>query len=253
MKLDFFDVNVWIGGLMNDNLGISITVEELIKKMSSLNIKKAIAYHIYQRDAHPDFGNKVLVDEIFDKPFLYGLLTLLPFQTAEVERLEFSKLKSQRIVGFILFPKRHNYILDRITFGNFLSELEYRRFPVFFDLYSGFSVDYEGIYNILKDFPNLVCILCNLGIWNTDRYTWPLLDRFQNVYLESSFLSLYEGGLEETVKRFGGERILFGSGYPERYIEASMLQLIHSDISEEDKEKIAYKNIERIIGEIRYE
>jgi len=253
MKFEFFDANVWIGRLMNDKLNISITSEELVRKMESLEIKKAVVYHIYQRDLHPEIGNKVLIDEIANKPSLYGLLTILPSQMEETKNINFRELKMQKIIGFTFFPKRHNYLLNKITLGDFLSELEYRKFPIFLDLLSGFSVDYQDVYSLLNDFPNLVCILCNLGIWNSDRYTWPILDKFPNVYLESSFLSLYEGGVEETVKRFGGSRVVFGSGYPERYMEASMLQLIHSEIGEDEKEKIAHKNIEKIIGEIKYE
>ncbi len=253
MRLEFFDVNVWIGNLMGDKYGISITSEDLVRKMASLNIKRAIVYHIYQRDIHPDVGNKILIDEISNKPSLYGILTVLPFQIREIKDIDFGELKHQKIVGFTFFPRRHNYLLNKITFGDFLSELEYRRFPVFFDLLSGFSVNYQDVYDILNDFPKLVCILCNIGIWNSNRYTWPILDKFPNVYIDSSLLSLYEGGLEETVKRFGGRRIVFGSGYPERYIEASILQLVHSEISEKDKERIAYSNIENIIEEIKYE
>jgi predicted TIM-barrel fold metal-dependent hydrolase len=253
MEIKFIDTNIWIGKLMNDKNGVSVTTDQLIKKMEELHVEKAIVYHISQRDVHPDFGNEVLINEISDKPKLYGILTVLPFQTEEIRENIFKNLKEKKIVGFNFFPKRHNYIIDKITFGDFLSYLEDKRFPVFFDILSGFSVDYKDLYLILRDFPKLICILCNVGIWNTNRYTWPLLEKFENVYLESSLLSLNEGVIEETVKKYGSERIVFGSGYPERYIEASILQILHSDISDNDKEKICYKNIERIIKEIKYE
>lgn len=253
MKMEFFDVNVWIGKFMNDEKKISVSSEELIEKMKSLNIKKAIVYHISQRDVHPDFGNMTLIKEISDKEELFGILTLLPFQTDELKIYSFKELKEKKIVGFNFFPKKHNYIIDKITFGEFFEEIEERKFPIFFDIMSGFSVDFKDLYSLLKDFPKLVCILCNPGIWNTDRYTWPLLEKFENVYLESSLLSLNEGSLEETVKKFGSDRILFGSGFPERYFESSILQLVHSEIEKKDKEKIAFKNIEKIIREIKYE
>ncbi|MCM8762403.1 MAG: hypothetical protein NC905_07605 [Candidatus Omnitrophica bacterium] len=64
---------------------------------------------------------------------------------------------------------------------------------------------------------------------------------------------LNEGSLEERVKRFGGERVVFGSGYPERYMEASILQLVHSEIEEQEKRNIAYRNIERVIKDLKYE
>ncbi|MCX8082738.1 MAG: amidohydrolase family protein [bacterium] len=253
MKLKFFDVNVYIGKRMDDPRDIYISSEQLVHKIKSLNIEKSIVYHISQRDGHPDTGNKILIKEISDKPQLYGILTVLPFQTGEIEKFNFKELKDNKIVGFNFFPKKHNYLLNRITFGDFLAEIEHRHFPVFFDIMSGFSVGWEEIYSLLENFPELVCILCNPGIWNTDRYTWPLLEKFHNVYLESSLLSLNEGSIEETVKKYGAERVIFGSGYPERYIEGAVLQLIHSKIAEKDKEKIAYQNIKRIIDNIKYE
>ncbi|MCM8785538.1 MAG: amidohydrolase family protein [Candidatus Omnitrophica bacterium] len=253
MVSKFFDVNVWIGKFTNDERKISVSVEQLISKMTCLKIEKAIVYHISQRDVHPQIGNEKLIKDISDKQQLYGILTILPLQTNEVKIYSFKQLKEKKIVGFNFFPKKHNFILDEISFGDFLSELEQRNFPVFFDIMSGLSVDYRDIYTILKTFPKLTCILCNPGIWNRDRYTWPLLEKFSNIYLESSLLSLYEGGLEETVKRYGSERIVFGSGFPERYFESSILQLVNAEIEKEDKEKIAYKNIEKIIKEIEYE
>lgn len=253
MKLEFFDVNVYTGKRMDDPRDIYVSAEQLIQKMKSLNIKKAMVYHILQRDGHPEAGNEKLIKEISDKPELYGILTVLPFQTGEIKKFNFKKLKDKKIAGFNFFPKKHNYLLNRITLGDFLSELEDRKFPVFFDIASGLSVGWDDIYSLLCDFPKLTCILCNPGIWNTDRYTWPLLEKFPDVYLESSLLSLNEGSLEETVKNFGAERIVFGSGYPERYPEGAILQLIHSEIKAVDKEKIAYENIERIIRNIKYE
>ena len=197
MILEFFDVNIWFGNLMNDKLKISVSLKQTEKKMDELNIKKAIVYHISQRDVHPEFGNEILINEISNKEKFYGIYTLLPFQTEEIKKIDFKELKKKKIVGFNFFPKKHNYILSKTTFGEFLSEVEYRNFPVFLDIS---FCDYNNVYEILNDFPNLTCILCNLGIWNTDRFTWPLLEKYPNVYLESSLLSLQEGGIEETVK-----------------------------------------------------
>ncbi|MCX7916704.1 MAG: amidohydrolase [bacterium] len=235
MDCKFFDVNIWIGKPMNDEKNISVTVEETMEKMSFLNIEKAIVWDISQRDVHPQIGNEKLIKEISNKEQFYGVLTLLPFQTDEIKIYSFKELKEKKIVGFNFFPKKHNFILSKISFGEFLAELENRKFPIFLDVMSGFSVDYRDVYSILSDFPKLTCILCNTGMWNTDRFTWPLLEKFPNVYLESSLLSLNEGSLEETVKKFGAERIVFGSGFPERYFESSIAQLTHAKISKGDK------------------
>ncbi len=65
--------------------------------------------------------------------------------------------------------------------------------------------------------------------------------------LNQASFSLEEGGMEATVKRFGSERIVFGTGFPVQYQKASILQLAQADISDRDKENIASKNLERIL------
>ena len=102
-----------------------------------------------------------------------------------------------------------------------------------------------------SEFPNLTCILCDIGIWGVDRYSWPLLEKYPNLYLETSLLSLENYGLEATVQRFGSDKLVFGSGFPERYPESAMLQLLHADISEYDKKKIAGLNLENLIAKVK--
>jgi hypothetical protein len=67
MKLKFFDVNIWFGNLRDDKFRISVSLKQIEKKMDELNIKKAIVYHISQRDVHPEFGNEILIKEIGNK------------------------------------------------------------------------------------------------------------------------------------------------------------------------------------------
>lgn len=253
-KLEFFDVNVWIGKPTKKFLEISLSVDELIKKMDSLKIKKAVVWHIAQQDAGPIVGNEILYEKIAEKPRLFGIWPILPPQTNEIKSGNFFiNMKKNRIIGVKPFPKKHNFLLNSVTFGDFLSKLEERRIPLFLDILSNQCVDFKDVYEIMKDFPYLTSILCNIGLWNTDRYTWPLLEKFPNFYLESSLLSLQEGGIEATVKRFGGAKIVFGTGFPERYMESSILQITHAEISDEDKRKIAFENLENLIKKIRYE
>ena len=81
-----------------------------------------------------------------------------------------------------------------------------------------------------------------------DRYTYPLLKAYPNVHVETSMLSIEDGGVEEMVKRFGAARLVFGTGFPKRYAEAAMLQLTHADIGDADRQAIAADNMLRLIG-----
>ena len=160
-------------------------------------------------------------------------------------------MKENRIAGLLAFPERNRFLLNRITFGSFLDELTERQIPLFLTIGEG-GLNFASLHELLDDFPALTCILCNIGIWGVDRFTWPLLEKFPRFYLESSLLSLEDGGVEAAVKRFGAERIVFGTGFPERYMEAPILQLLHAEIPESAKKKIASENLEHILNTASY-
>ncbi|HRV04674.1 MAG TPA: amidohydrolase family protein [Candidatus Ratteibacteria bacterium] len=249
MKLDFFDVNTFIGRPMNGIFKPAKTGTDLVSEIRSQNISKAITWHILQYECSPEKGNRTLVEEISGHPELYGCWTILPPQTGEIITKDFfRKMKENKIVALNVFPEWHRFILNRISFGEFLDELIERKIPLLLTMDRA-CLSWELLYGLMKEFPELTCILCDIGIWGVDRFTWPLLEKFPNFYLETSLLSLEEGGLEATVKRFGAERIVFGTGFPVRYPKAAILQLAYADISDEDKEKIASENLENILQE----
>lgn len=247
MKLDFFDSNVFIGRPTNGQFGSVSTSDQLLNEMDRQGISKAIVWHIFQYEGSSVEGNKILAEQVSQSERLYGCWTILPPQTQEVIKGDFfKKMKENKIVCLNAFPEWHRFILDSVAFGSFLSELSERKIPLFLTM-GRICITWEGLYKLMRDFPRLTCVLCDIGIWAVDRYTWPLLEKFENFYLESSRLSLEEGGIEATVKRFGSERIVFGTGFPVQYQKASVLNLTHADIAEVDKENIALKNLEKIL------
>ncbi|MBU4286359.1 MAG: amidohydrolase, partial [Verrucomicrobia bacterium] len=178
---------------------------------------------------------------------LFGCWTILPPQTGEVITPDFfRRMQRNRIIALRAFPDHHRYLLNRVVFGKFLDEVTERRIPLMLSVEKA-SGGWPAIYNFLAEFPNLTCILCDLGIWNSDRYTWPLLENYPNIFLETSLLALEDAGIEETVTRYGAERLLFGSNFPERYLEAATLALLHAAIPAADKRKIASANLEKLI------
>ena len=57
---------------------------------------------------------------------------------------------------------------------------------------------------------------------------------------------LTHGGYEEVVKRFGSERLLFGSHMPFTEPGSSAAAILYADIDDKDKKNIAYKNFNRL-------
>lgn len=252
-KLKFFDANLYVGKSLTGNYKPATSSKQLIKMLDDIGIEKALVWHISQRDYDSHKGNETLIKFIEGEKRLFGCWTILPPQTREMpQKKEFFKLmKQNRIFALRVFPNinNHRFLLNRVVFGKLLDEICERKIPLMLSIENGIS--WEEIYSILKEYPNLVCVLCDTGVWPTDRYFRPLIETYSNVYIETSLISIGDGIMEKLVCEYGSKRLLFGSGFPERIPEASMLQLIHSNISNKDKEKIASKNIEKLISEVK--
>lgn len=250
MNLRFFDANLCLGLPPQPAYKPVATAREMQRIMAGAGVQKALVWHIAQREYAASEGNRLLAGAIAGRNNLYGCWTILPPQTGEVLAPDFfRRMKSKRIVALRAFPALHNYMLNRAVFGNFLEEVSARRIPLMLSIEK--SCGWSAVYSLLEEFPDLTCILCDTGIWNSDRWTWPLLEKYPNVYLESSLLSLEDAGLEETVKRYGAGRVVFGSNFPERYIEAAQLAVLKADIPPAARKQIAGGNMEGIIRRVR--
>lgn len=253
MNLDLFDVNVFMGQPATRIFEPAGTVPKLLSGLDDAGIRRAVVWHIAQRDYSPVDGNPLLSEAIAGEERLFGCWTILPPQTREVIREDFfPSMKANRIVCLRAFPDIHKFLLNKTSFGKFLGEISARRIPLLLSMLnrSEGGITWDGVYKLMEDFPNLTCILCDLGSWATDRYTWPLLESYPDVYLETSLVSMGAGNLEATVRRFGAERLVFGSSFPLRYPRASILSLMHSDIPDDDKQKIASVNLDSLISRV---
>lgn len=251
MTLKLFDVNIFLGHPARGVFKPISYAPELLKEMDSLGVKKALVWHIAQYDYSPAEGNRLLVQAITGMNRLLGCWTILPPQTREVINDDFfTQMKKNRIFGLRVFPDFHRFVLNRVVFGNFLKEIAERRIPLLLSLERP-GISWSSVYQLMEEYPTLTCILCDIGSWGANRYTWPLLETYPNFYIETSGLSAAEGGIEAMVGRFGSARIIFGTGFPEKYAQGPMLELLHCPIPDSDKEKIASGNLERLISLVK--
>ena len=249
--MEFFDGNVAMGLPFNGGYQPAETADELLREMDNRGIQKALVWHCAQTNNFPGDGNRLLAEGIAGRERLWGCWTILPPVTGEVITPDFfAAMKRDRIAVLRAFPERHRFLLNRMVFGRFLDSAAERKIPLLLSLEKQ-SVSWRDVYQFLQEFPTVTCVLCDVGIWSAERYTWPLLESCPNVYLETSLVSLQQGGLEAGVRKFGARRFLFGTGFPERYPEAAMLQLLHADIPDADKKAVASGNLEHLLSQVR--
>ena len=247
--MDFFDCNCSMGLPSGGARRPVETADELLAEMDRSGVARALVWHVAQRDYAVPAGNSLLAEAIAPhRDRLVGCWSLLPSQGDEFpppdrmcEQMSAAGVKALRV-----WPDEHRFLLRREVFGPTLEVMVARSIPLILTVPG--AVSWQACYDLLADFPDLVCILADTGLWGADRHFRPLVERYKGVHVE---LSTYwqDGGIEAFVQSYGPAQMLFGSGFPTWDYGGMMLALRHSDVSDDDKEAIASKNLERLLGE----
>lgn len=250
--MQFYDCNAYFGRPSVRPLLPVASAGELLAEMDRCGVSQALVWHIAQHDGSPQAGNQILAEAIQDQPRLSGCWSILPNQGKEFSPMEkfVREMRQARVFGLRAFPTSHHFLLNGVSMGSWLDPMVTQRIPLFLSVARG--ANWEIAYDLLNEFPNLVCVICDHGCWGEDRRFRPLIERYPNVYIDTSQY-LLDGGIEDFVSTYGPERILYGSGFPESYFGGMMLAILHAQISTEAKEAIAGKNLERIFSQVNLE
>lgn len=223
--------------------------EELLKEMDFCGIDEAFVYHQGMIETDPAYGNQLILQETAKAGGrLHPTWTILPPITEEQYLPEnlIPKMQENGIKALRAYPEKNRFFLDRVTMGELLDVLEEKRIPLFLSPQDG----WKSIFDVLKEFPKLTVILTNYGLWGSDRFFFPLIRAYQNVYIDTSDYQVVNG-INAFYQKFGDERLVFGSNFPMDYFGGPITALLASDLPQESVEKIASGNINRIMSEVR--
>jgi uncharacterized protein len=244
--MKFFDCNCSLGNHSRPTFRYAKNSGELLQELDFCGIEKALVFHSGMRFGSPLDWNEELATQIAGQPRLFPSWAILPTQTGEFPDPELlcEKMKKMNVRALRAFPQEHHYSLDALTLGDVLSVMREKKIPLFV------KDNLLSIKVLLKDFPGLRVIAMNQGPHSFERYLRPLLDRYNELFIETSYY-IIAGSIEEFCNRYGPERMLFGTAFPDNCSGGSILQLLHSDIGDQAKESIAHQNLQRLLDEVR--
>ena len=218
---------------------------DLLSEMDYNGIDEAVVYNASMMNtALPHANARLLSDPANYTGRLHGAIAVAPEFLDESFTPEniFAAVKKYDLFGVRANPKANRYMFDKITMGDTAAMLTEKRIPVYLSPSDG----WEQVFDIMKEFPSLTAIITNYGLWGSDGYVYPLVKAYKNLYIDmSDFQEVY--GIEAFVKRFGSERMLFGTNYPMDNMGGPLATLLGSKISAADKENIAHANAERLL------
>lgn len=163
---------------------------------------------------------------------------------------EIERIKSLGLHGIKIHPDTQQFSID-----------DERLYPVYDALQGNIPIlihcgdpryDYshpKHLKKILHMFPKLTVIAAHLGGWSMFETAFSYL-KDENCYFDisSSMMFLNVAKLKEYIFGYGTDRILFGSDFPLWNPASEKDTFLNLNIPLEDKEKIAYKNAERILN-----
>ncbi|MEA4889616.1 MAG: amidohydrolase family protein [Clostridiaceae bacterium] len=226
--------------------------EDLLKKMDELSIDQALVYHALAKEYDPRTGNEFLQNELAGETRLHPVWAVLPHYTGEFDPPDvlMQKMREQGIKAVTLFPAPsvQNFSLSELNCGSLFQMLETWQIPLLigFDQLGGSMQAFAGL---VAAHPNLPIVLTQVN-YRIDRDLYPLMDRYEHFYLETSGYKVFEG-ISRLCRRFGAHRLLFGTGMPQTSGAAAVGLLRYADISDAEKQMIAADNLIRLLGGVR--
>ena len=248
-----FDANCMLGRRsIHTPLEVPTTAAELLAEMDRLGIAEALVYHAMALDGHPAEGNARLMREIEGHPRLHPCWVLLP-STGEMPPPHelVAQMKAQGVRAARLFPVRHRFQITQANIGDLLAELETARIPIFVDFgmiaWSEVCTDWRSLDDLCAWYPALPFIVVGEGM-GAPRRLFPMWPKHHTLSLETSYYQTHQG-LSEIARRFGPERLLFGTQMPLRAPGPPLTLLRYDFLSEEDRATIGGGTLRGLLGQ----
>lgn len=248
--LEPFDVNCWLGSPFEPAFTSVDGVGEFKVALQRRGIRRAVVSHTMCVRHGAMEGNRELLESIRGDRDLVAAATLVPEMASGgswAELLRSMITEGVRVVR--LFPDSHNFLLVDEYLDGMLEAIQETRLPL---MIWHTETTWPELGRLCQKYPDLPVIVDGTGrkLFYDNRSYYPLLERLDNLFLETHNLTNYLG-LDDLVKRFGSRRFLFGSYFPHLDPNSSTMPISDGEMNEEDRHNIAHGNLDRLLEEVR--
>lgn len=223
--------------------------EELIQSGNKIGVVRYIVHSVATKPEQVESINNFILDACKKYPQFTGFATMHPdFENfeAELERVHKAGLR-----GIKLHPDFQKFQCDMPKMDAFYDKCAALKMPVLFHA-GDCRYDFSGpkrIAHVLEKHPDLTVIAAHFGGYTE----WKDAVKYlvgKNVYFDTSS-TLWKLPLEDAdkmIKAHGVDKFLFGSDFPMWDHEDELSRFNKLNLTEEEREKIFYKNAEKLLS-----
>lgn len=150
-------------------------------------------------------------------------------------------------IGLKLLPEYHRVKTTDKRYSKALAYANEHKLPVLVHTWAGSIYnDCDNLIATAQEYPDAIFFIGH-SFSNVEHAT-KMAEVCKNAYFELTSLPGQYGVIEGLVKNIGSERIIFGTDMPWFDEFQHIGGVLSADITDEDKENILYKNIEKLLG-----
>ncbi|MBO3803438.1 MAG: amidohydrolase family protein [Candidatus Brockarchaeota archaeon] len=255
-SIRFFDSNCMIGRHNIFRPGSFHSKDRLLEEMGYYGISDALVFHSVAMENSPRMGNELAVEETFGAPCLRPSWSFMPPVTGETDPPEafVREMRKHGVKVLRLFPSQYHFDFDDRSLGESLRLFSELRIPIIVDYAESTMsqvdlADWKSVVETCQTYPDLPVIVTEFR-FRTNRRLYQALESCPNLRVELSALWLFRS-VEDICRRFGAERILFGTRMPIRDPSCALGMVNYAMVSEEEKRMVAGDNLRRLMEGVR--
>ncbi|MBU0478990.1 amidohydrolase family protein [bacterium] len=242
-----FDCNVRLGHSRKEKLQHT-QPQDIINIMGEQKISKALCCHIWAENGAVIFGNNLLID--ITEEFLDRIERQFVVQPLLIKNYDvlLSEMKDKKVRSLKIFTNKFNLVMCEEIFGDIFTFCHEHKIPVWI---SESEIEWRDLCWALKNYPALNFVITDSG-YNKNNMMVSLMRNYANLFFDMSHYNIFDG-IVSMVNEFGSKRFMFGSSLPKYSPAAPINFILESRISETQKADILGNNLEKLLGDIRYE
>lgn len=253
--LRFLDANCGVGPYWNPPPRLDWSVAGLLRKMDELGIAEACPVALMARDYDPWEANKWSMANVAASERIHPVWAVGTHHAGEFpsprELVDRMRVHQVRMLRLFLYPQAFLDRIDLPILAELFDVLNQHRTPLIIDCSDPLLARAADLEPILQRWPQLPIILSVPKVVQNERWFYYLWARYGSLHLDLSGYQVL-GGIEAIVRRFGPEKLVYGSRYPYFTPLQTMMQLIYSEIGDDAKQAIAGGTVRRLLADVNW-
>ena len=226
------------------------TAAEMIEKRRESGITHSVVFSVATKPQQVESINNFIAEEVAALPNLVGLGAVHP--ESENQEADIGHIISLGLKGVKLHPDIQGFDIDDPRCMKIYEICRERGLLVLIHMGDP-RYDYSSpdrLVKVLDTFGDLKVIGAHFGGWGVWKEATEKLSKYQNLTVDcsSSFAFISPEEAKDIVRKYGAEKVIFGTDYPMWEYKAELERFHALGLTDEEEQMILYKNAAKLFG-----